>query len=148
MVLDDFANGNGLTQFLDTDMAHDTLVNGVLGELELTACNFLANVINYCHGMTLYLKRISPTQYSGVSCTVRGRTLGVSCCWKWGRVGRKRGRMSPPFLPAPLRTGRDTFASSGSPVSLFPRPWAVPRSWLHGQDVLALHISRPLPSLP
>ena len=22
----------------------------------------------------------------------------------------------PPFLPAPLRTGRDTFASSGSPV--------------------------------
>src|SRR2546425_3006153 len=65
-----------------------------------------------------------------------------------GRVGRKRGRMSPPFLPAPLRTGRDTFASSGSPVSLFPRPWAVPRSWLHGQDVLALHISRPLPSLP
>src|SRR5262245_42061972 len=49
-------------------MAHDTLVNGVLGELEQTACNFLANVIDDCHGMTLYLKRISPTQYSEVSC--------------------------------------------------------------------------------
>lgn len=47
-------------------MAHNTLVNGVLGEFELTACNFLANVIDDCHGMTLYLKHISPTQYSAV----------------------------------------------------------------------------------
>ena len=41
IVLDDFANGNGLTQFVDTDMAHDTVVHGVLGELELTTCIFL-----------------------------------------------------------------------------------------------------------
>src|SRR5262245_1884427 len=59
-------------------MAHNALVNGVLGELKLTACNFLANVIDDSHGMTLYLKRIFPTQYSGVFCTVRGRTLAVS----------------------------------------------------------------------
>jgi hypothetical protein len=31
------------------------LVNGVLGELELPTCNFLANVINDCHALTLYL---------------------------------------------------------------------------------------------
>jgi hypothetical protein len=61
IILDDFANGNGLTQLLDTEMAYNTLVYGVLGELELTACNFLANIIDYCHGMTLYLKHISPT---------------------------------------------------------------------------------------
>ena len=30
IVLDDFANGNGLTQFVDTDMAHDTVVHGVV----------------------------------------------------------------------------------------------------------------------
>jgi hypothetical protein len=34
VILDDFANGHGLTQFLDTDMAHVTLVHGMLGELE------------------------------------------------------------------------------------------------------------------
>src|SRR5262245_44727793 len=78
IILDEFANGNGLTQFLDTDMAHDTLDNGVLRELELTTCHFLANVIDDCHGMTLYLKRISPTQYSEVSCTVRGRDIMIS----------------------------------------------------------------------
>ena len=50
IIFDDFADGNGLTQFLDTDMAHDTLVNGVLGELELTTYNFIANVIDDCHG--------------------------------------------------------------------------------------------------
>ena len=44
-------------------MAHDSLVNGVLGELELTACNFLANVIDECHGMTLYLNLTAPIQY-------------------------------------------------------------------------------------
>jgi len=37
-------------------MAHNTLVNGMLGELELTACNFITNVIDDWHGMTLYLK--------------------------------------------------------------------------------------------
>src|SRR5918911_1138627 len=70
-------------------MAHNALVNGVLRELELTACNFLANVIDDCHGMTLYLKRILPTQYLGVSCTVRGRTLALTCCRK--RERRRRG---------------------------------------------------------
>jgi hypothetical protein len=77
IILDDFANGNSLTQFLDTDMAHDALVNGVLGELELTPCNFLANIIDYGHEMTLYLNRSLPTQYSGVSRAVRRRTPGL-----------------------------------------------------------------------
>jgi hypothetical protein len=36
------------------DMTHDTLVNGVLGKLELTTCNFVANVIDNCHGTRLY----------------------------------------------------------------------------------------------
>jgi hypothetical protein len=63
ITLNDFANGNGLTQFLDADMAHDTLVNGVLGELELTACDFLANAIDDCHGLTLYLDLPSPIHY-------------------------------------------------------------------------------------
>ena len=44
-------------------MAHDTLVHGVLGEFELTTCNFIANVIDDCHGMTLYLNLTSPTHY-------------------------------------------------------------------------------------
>jgi hypothetical protein len=42
IILDDLADCDGLTQFLDTDMPYDTLINGVLGELELTTCNFLA----------------------------------------------------------------------------------------------------------
>jgi len=45
-------------------MTHDTLVNGVLDELELTTDNFIANVIDDCHGMTFYLNRTSSTQYS------------------------------------------------------------------------------------
>src|SRR5262245_55451300 len=44
-------------------MAHDTLVYGMLGELELTTGNFLANVIDDCHRMTLYLNLTSPTHY-------------------------------------------------------------------------------------
>ena len=42
IILDDLADCDGLTQFLDTNMPYDTLINGVLGELELTTCNFLA----------------------------------------------------------------------------------------------------------
>ncbi len=45
-------------------MAYDTLVNGVLGELELTTCNFIAHVIDHCHELTLYLNLTAPTQYS------------------------------------------------------------------------------------
>jgi hypothetical protein len=44
--------------------------------------------------------------------------LPVSSAQQLGKVGRKRGRMSPPFLQAPFRTGQDTFASSGSPVAI------------------------------
>src|SRR2546426_12369199 len=39
----------------------DSLINGVPGELELTTCNFLANVIDDCHGLILYLNLTSPT---------------------------------------------------------------------------------------
>src|SRR5712691_4541257 len=51
---------------------------------------------------------------------VQGRTPGLSCCRKRERrrrSGRPRARsVRPPFLPAPLRTGRATFTASGSPV--------------------------------
>src|SRR5215471_5001507 len=90
-------------------MAHDTLVNGVLGELELTACNFLANVIDDCHEMTLYLKHISPTQYSGVSCTVRGRTPALSRA-QW--LERRRSGSYWASAPAPCWAGRTSWGRS------------------------------------
>jgi hypothetical protein len=46
------------------------------------------------------------------------RTPGLRRGGQRDKVGRKRGRISPPFLPAPFQTGQDTFASSGSPVAL------------------------------
>src|SRR5262245_27435234 len=95
-------------------MAHDTLVNGVLGELELTACNFIANVIDHYHGMTLYLKCLSPTQYSGVSCTVRRRTPGVSCCRKQPRSGGCRESAD-----ARRSAGSDRGVARASSVLLF-----------------------------
>jgi hypothetical protein len=45
-------------------MAYDTLVNSMLGELELATCDFIANVISDCHELTLYLNLTAPTQYS------------------------------------------------------------------------------------
>jgi hypothetical protein len=36
-------------------MADKALINSMLGELELTTSNFLADVINQSHDMTLYL---------------------------------------------------------------------------------------------
>jgi hypothetical protein len=55
-------------------MTHDTLVNGVPGELELTTYNFIANVIDDCYGTTFYLNRTSSTQYIRGTSTGSGRT--------------------------------------------------------------------------
>ena len=34
IILDDLADGDGFTKFLHTDMAHDALINSVLGKLK------------------------------------------------------------------------------------------------------------------
>ncbi len=44
-------------------MSHDTLINSVLGELELTTYNLCANVIDDCHGTKVYLNLTLPTRY-------------------------------------------------------------------------------------
>jgi hypothetical protein len=43
-------------------MAHDTLVNGMLGELELPICDLFTKVIDDCHGTRLYLNFPSPAR--------------------------------------------------------------------------------------
>jgi hypothetical protein len=61
----DFVNGDGPAKFSASDMAYDALVNSMLCKLELTACDLVANIIDYCHETELYLNLTVAIQYFG-----------------------------------------------------------------------------------
>jgi len=71
VILTDFANGDGPAKFLDSNMTYDALVNSMLWKLELTACDLVANIIDYYHETELYLNLTVAIQYFGGVCIAR-----------------------------------------------------------------------------
>ena len=49
VILNYFTGRDGLAEFLDADAANDALVNGVLGKLESTRCDFFADNLDELH---------------------------------------------------------------------------------------------------
>jgi hypothetical protein len=83
-------------------------------------------------GLTMRPMRVPVLRVLCGQCLVADdeRILGILLlgCLGEGRVGHRRGIRRPdPFPLAPLRTGREPFSSSGSPVSACLHGWTAGR---------------------